>query len=242
MWSASELSDDGRGKGVKKLTRLPSGSRNSSDRLPQGSVMGSPTKSRWPQTRRQQPSGHARGTQITGNMCCHSLEPDNASEDTWADLARPSRPAIVTLRDSRSRASAIQILPIRRGWPPPAPRYLPSADAPILADLFATFAFCPGQYRPARWAARARALDPMRAPVWGRAGTGWRLPGSVGLVHFGGLPGLGVRSGRQHERGITCRGAALRPSEYPAIRSWPQDWDRGLAGGRRRAGVSRGRR
>src|SRR4051794_13302281 len=31
--------------GVKKLTRLPSGSRNSSDRLPQGIVVGSVTKS-----------------------------------------------------------------------------------------------------------------------------------------------------------------------------------------------------
>jgi transposase len=31
--------------GVKKLTRLPSGSRNSSDRLPQGIVVGSLTKS-----------------------------------------------------------------------------------------------------------------------------------------------------------------------------------------------------
>ena len=34
-------------------------------------------------------------------------------------------------------------------------------------------------------------------PVWGGAGTGWRLPGSVELVHFGGLPGPGMRSGRR---------------------------------------------
>ena len=36
-----------------------------------------------------------------------------------------------------------------------------------------------------------------------------RLPGSVELVHFGGLPGLGVRSGRQHERGITHRSSGF---------------------------------
>src|SRR6266478_4200891 len=67
----------------------------------------------------------------------------------------------------------------------------------------------PGRYRPAEWAAGARALDPMRAPVWGRAGTGWRLPDSVGLVPFGGLAGLGVRSGRLHEGGITHRSSSF---------------------------------
>ena len=41
VWSAGELLDGGRGDRVKKLTRLPSGSRNSIDRLPQGIVVGS---------------------------------------------------------------------------------------------------------------------------------------------------------------------------------------------------------
>src|SRR5580704_19506856 len=56
--------------------------------------------------------------------------------------------------------------------------------------------------------------------------------GFVELVHFGGLPGPDVRSGRQHERGV----AALRPLEYLAICLRLQAWDLGLAGGRRRAG------
>jgi hypothetical protein len=43
--SAGELVDGGLVTGVKKLTRLPSGSRNSSDRLPHGIVVGSLTKS-----------------------------------------------------------------------------------------------------------------------------------------------------------------------------------------------------
>jgi hypothetical protein len=89
MWSASELSDGGRGKGVKKkkkkkkkLTRLLSGSRNSSDRLPQGSAVGSPDEV--PMAADPAPTAirpRARDTDHR-NMCCHSLEPDNASEDT----------------------------------------------------------------------------------------------------------------------------------------------------------------
>jgi hypothetical protein len=70
-----------------------------------------------------------------------------------------------------------------------------------------------------------------RSGAWPVLASGSR--GFAELVRFGGLPGPDVRLGRQRERGVP----ALRPSEYLAICLRLQDWDLGLAGGRRRAGV-----
>lgn len=81
MWSASELSDGGRGKGGEEADEIAIEVTQQQRPVTPGQRGGLADEVPMAETRRQQPSGHARDTDHR-TMCCHSLEPDNASEDT----------------------------------------------------------------------------------------------------------------------------------------------------------------
>jgi hypothetical protein len=130
----------------------------------------------------------------------------------------------------------LQITPIRRGWAPRAPSHLPSADTPILAICLPRSRSAPGGI--------VLPSGLLWREHWIRCG-----PGSGAGQYWLAVAGLGgtcpFRRAAWPRREVgapACAAspggvAALRPSEYPASRSWPQDWDLGLAGGRRRAGA-----